>query len=492
LQGIGLSQFAALGPPGTTLGGSIDGLVHVGGTIDQPRLVGEVGLTGGSYSGPFETEPVSGLVTDLVFDETSARLARFAASIGGGTVSGGGSLEFPHAGVEGSPYEASFRLSGVRVRFPGYGSARGDGTLSLRGGTPGATPGVVAGDLTISDASIPLAAFLKAGAAPSGGGLNLTPSGQPANPVEPVSLPIPDWLGKFGLNLRLRAGEGVRIRSPILDIGGKGSVQIAGTLDDPSLDGRFEATPGGSLFLNRAFKLQDASVHFSPANGASPYLFARATTQIAPAAGLQPIDVSVTAQGLIPNVKLSYASNPPYDEATIVGLLFDATNLGAQVGSLNTFAPSTNILLPPNAFQQTPAGTFALSQEAASLINAQFTARLLAPIEQSLGSAFGLSDLSINLAPTGSIGVQARRLLGRNVSAVYGTSLQYPYRMTFGLESRPAPETSIVFTAFTQQGLYSFGAVKPDAYLSANPLLGSAADAGGTVGVTVNIQRRFR
>ncbi len=345
--------------------------------------------------------------------------------------------------------------------------------------------------MRISDASVPLNDFFRASAAPQSGAFALTTPSQPAK-ISPVmaALPIPDWFGDLGLNLRLEAGNNVRIRSPILDIGGKGSVQIAGRLRDPTLDGVLAATPGGSLFLNRAFKLQEASVRFSPTNGIAPVLYARATTEIQPVGGFQPIDVTVTAQGLIPDIKLSYASNPPYDEGTIVGLLFNATALGAPVGSLNAFAPTTNILLPPNAFEQTPGGTFALSQEASSLINAQFTARLLAPIEQGLGSAFGLSDLSINVAPTGTVGVQARRLLGNNVSALYGASVNYPYRMTFGLESRPTPETSVVFTAFTQQGLYLFGEVRPDAYLSANPLLGSAADVGGTYGFTVNIQRR--
>lgn len=488
LDSIGMGQFAALAPPQTKLDGTLNGNVQVRGTVSEPQLLGRVDLVGGAYSGPFETEPISGVSAGVAFNETAVALSPFEATIGGGTLTGAGILRLPSSTAD-AVYSAAFTLNGVRVAFPGYGGGRGDGTLTLGGAPPG-HPGVLGGDLTISDASIPLADFFKASASPTAAAFKLT-SATPTVPLSPLTgFAIPPWLADLGLDLRVAVGNGVRVRSPILDIGGKGAVQIAGRLSSPTLDGRFDATPGGSLFLNRAFKLQEASVRFSPANGIAPDLFARATTEITPLAGAEPIDVTVTAQGIIPDIKLSYASNPPYDEATIVGLLFNATALGASVGSLNAFAPTTNILLPPNAFQQTPSGTFALSQEASSLINAQFTARLLAPIEQGLGSAFGLSNLAINVAPTGSVGVQARRLLGPNVSALYGQSLQYPYRMTFGLESRPAPETSVVFTAFTQQGLYSFGAVKPDAYLSANPLLGSAADVGGTYGFSVNIQRR--
>ena len=260
---------------------------------------------------------------------------------------GGGSLRLPSAPGEHTSYDADFSLSAVRLAFAGYGGGRGDGTFSLHGALP-AKPGVLSGDVTISEASIPLADFLRASASPSSGAFNLAPA-TPKLAVEPTpaTIPIPAWLKDLGLDLRVAVGNGVHIRSPILDIGGKGEVQVAGRLATPTLDGRFDATPGGSLFLNRAFKVQEASVRFSPRNGIAPNLFARATTQIVPVSGVQPVDVTVTAQGLIPDVKLSYSSNPPFDEATIVGLLFNATALGASVGSLNTFAPTTNILLPP-------------------------------------------------------------------------------------------------------------------------------------------------
>ena len=263
----------------------------------------------------------------------------------------------------------------------------------------------------------------------------------------------PEWLGDLGLNLRLEAGNNVRIRSPILEIGGKGAVEIAGRLRPP-LAGELSATPGGSLFLNRAFKLQEASVLSRHKRYRASSLRPRNDGDTA-CGGFQPIDVTVTAQGLIPDIKLSYASNPPYDEGTIVGLLFNATALGAQVGSLNAFAPTTNILLPPNAFEQTPGGTFAHSLRKASKLD-QRTIHCAPAGADRTGPrlSVGLSDLSINVAPTGTVGVQARRLLGNNISAIYGASVNYPYRMTFGLESRPTPETSVVFTAFTQQGLY--------------------------------------
>ncbi|MBV8602344.1 MAG: translocation/assembly module TamB domain-containing protein, partial [Candidatus Eremiobacteraeota bacterium] len=495
LKGVALDQFATLLAPGSKLQGTLDGLIGVRGTVDAPRLIGGLDLAGGGYTGPAETEPIEGMNGSLAFDGSTVQLTRLGGSIGGGALRASGTLTLPDLRTLSRPiYDVQLALDAIRAGYPGYGSARIDGKLWLRRGVA-EREGTLGGGVTISDASVPLAAFLKAGSTATPSSQFSIASALPQSAPSPVAsglFAFPSWASGLGFDLSVAVGNNVRIRSPILDIGGKGSVAVAGTLAAPQLRGSFQANPGGTLFLNRAFRIQEAVVRFSPANGTSPSLQARATTQIQAAQGAPPIDVTVSAQGIVPDIKLSYASNPPYDEGTIVGLLFDASALGASVGSLNALAPSTNILLPPNAFQSTPGGTIQLSQEAANLINAQFTARLLAPIEAGLGSAFGLSDLALNVGPTGSFGVQARHLLGRNSSLLYGTSLTYPYRITFGVESRPSPQTSIIFTAFTQQGQYLLGGVKPDAYLSTNPKLGSAADLGGTHGFTVNIQRLFR
>ncbi|MBV8074310.1 MAG: translocation/assembly module TamB domain-containing protein [Candidatus Eremiobacteraeota bacterium] len=495
VQAVALDQFASVLPAGSKLAGNLDGLVGVRGTVAAPRLIGGLDLQGGGYTGPLETEPITAFNGSLAFDGSSVQLTRFEGNLGGGRVAGSGALTLPDLRTLSRPvYDFELALGGIRAGVPGYGSARADGRLSLRRAA-GAKMGTLAGNVAISDAAIPLGAFLKSGGPAPTSQFSIAPAlGQPSqrSALAAGLFAIPGWLGGLGFDLTVSAGNNVRIRSPILDIGGNGTVAIGGTVAAPTLRGSFQANPGGTLFLNRPFRIQEALVRFSPANGIAPALLARATTTVQSRQIAAPIDVTVTAAGVVPDIKLSYASNPPYDEATIVGLLFDASALGASVGSLNALAPTTNILLPPNAFQSTPGGTLALSQEAANLINAQFTARLLAPIEQGLGSAFGLSDLALNVGPTGSFGVQARHLVGRNSSLLYGTSLTYPYRITFGVESRPNPQTSIIFTGFTQQGQYLLGGVKPDAYLSTNPKLGSAADLGGTHGFTLNIQRLFR
>src|SRR5581483_1952958 len=138
MQGVALDQFATLAPSGTTLQGEVGGLVQVRGTISDPRLVGSLGLSGGGYSGPLETEPSAGVNATLTFDQTTATLDRFDGTIGGGKFSGRGRLQIPPGGTTGGrpSYDADFTLDAVRVAFPGYGSARADGELFLRRPAP--------------------------------------------------------------------------------------------------------------------------------------------------------------------------------------------------------------------------------------------------------------------------------------------------------------------------------------------------------------------
>ncbi len=70
LDGIGMDQFAILGPPHTKLDGVLSGDVQVGGTVAQPRLAGAIRLTGGGYTGPLETQPIKGVDAALAFNET--------------------------------------------------------------------------------------------------------------------------------------------------------------------------------------------------------------------------------------------------------------------------------------------------------------------------------------------------------------------------------------------------------------------------------------
>ena len=59
-------------------------------------------------------------------------------------------------------------------------------------------------------------------------------------------------------------------------------------------------------------------------------------------------------------------------------------------------------------------GTITVGQEAFNILNAQFTAGLLAPVETALGQGLGLSSVNLTLGYYGNVGVTATRLLGQD------------------------------------------------------------------------------
>ncbi len=137
---------------------------------------------------------------------------------------------------------------------------------------------------------------------------------------------------------------------------------------------------------------------------------------------------------------ITYASNPPYSQEQIIGLLLDASVFGAvnfgqqQNGTTLRGAPGeSNPLLPPGV---TPyqIGVINFNQEAFSILNGQLTQRFLTPIERVFTGRFGLTDFELTVDYGGGVGYNALKQLGkRDVYASFGQTLSTPVRTTLGL-----------------------------------------------------------
>ncbi len=258
--------------------------------------------------------------------------------------------------------------------------------------------------------------------------------------------------------------------SPYIDIGAAGTVVLTGTLNAPKLDGVLTATPGGVFSTyNRAFRVQQARVAFNPADGVLPYIDLRAYAHVTnpdpdpTRNAVGSADITVTVRGpadeLASGSVVQYASNPPYSQEQIVGLLLDASVFGAvnfgqqQNGTTLRGAPGeSNALLPPGV---TPyqAGVINFNEEAFSVLNGQLTQRFLAPIEQFFTGKFGLTDFELTVDYGGGVGYNMLKQIGRrDIYASFGQTLSNPVRTTAGFTSRPDATTSVQFNYFTQNG----------------------------------------
>jgi len=455
LGGVDLAPFAPFVPgPQTKLGGTVDGRVAIEGTLRAPRVIGNVALANGSYVSGLDRAAITKANAMLAFAGTSVALQALHANVGGGTLDGSGQIDLPFPGVHTSNYAIALTAHGARVDSPQFGRGTIDGTMALRNTK---TVPVLSGDLTLTNASIPILSIYRN---TGGGGASGAPGGGP-----PLNLAF-DLHAKAGKNVRVQAS------SPFIDVGATGALALTGTLASPKLGGVLTATPGGIFSTyNRAFRVQQAVVTFDPANGLLPYVDLRAYAHVTnpdpdpTRNAVGSADITVTVSGPADELAagrgggITYASNPPYSQEQIIGLLLDASLFGAvnfaqqQNGTTLRGAPGeSNPLLPPGV---TPyqVGVINFNQEAFSVLNGQFGNRIFGPIERIFTGRFGLTDFELTVDYGGGIGYNALKQIGhRDVYASFGQTLSSPVRSTLGFTARPNATTAVQFNYFQQNG----------------------------------------
>jgi hypothetical protein len=321
--------------------------------------------------------------------------------------------------------------------------------------------------------------------------------------------PAAPWLDP-ALDLQIVAGNNVRLRSSIVDIGIAGSVDAAGTLRIPALDGAFVATDGTISSYNHLFRIIDATVAFDPADGAVPTVQARASARVQnpdpdPSrniAGSATIYVTVSGTADRNNLQVTYSSDPAYSQEQIVGLLLDlpallkavnfSLNAGPGAPVLRGAPGETNVLLPPGV---TPQQLSALSfnEEVFSLLNGQFAQRALTPVERIFKQALGLSDVEFTVDYGGGIGYSLRRQIGkRDFYAFLSQTVTYPGRVNVGFELTPKPYESVNFSFYAQNGVTSLITnATPGEELYQGGRLTSVQPLGNRAGVSLSLTRRF-
>jgi hypothetical protein len=467
------------------LTGLIDGHLGLSGTMRRPDIAGRITLANGSYVSDVSRVPITAIAAALAFNHTAASVERASARLGSGTVSGSGKVEFPTI-AGGASFALKASAHGAQLDLPEYGSGTLDGQIALAK-QPNSNA-LLSGNITLSNASLPFASFVKA-----------------AQNTGAVAAPLP-----LAFDLRATAGRNVRVRGSGygagLDIGVTGSASVGGTLAAPTLAGTFESTNGTLTYFDRAFRVQEGNVRFNASDGVLPTLHAVATSSVVnpdPDRARNPYGtatITIRVDGPIAGLKVNLSSEPPgYTQDQILGLI---APFGGFINGIGFTRQSIYARQEPNGI--TPLGTLSpipnvglqqrssitVGQEAFNVLNAQFTAGLLSPIETTLGQGLGLSSVNLTLGYYGNVGVTATRPLGKAVSAVYAVTFGIPQIQSFGLTVQPNPDTTAALSFYVLSGptkllqlptapvAYSAG------YLSTQPLIGNSA-------FSLTLQRRF-
>ena len=470
----------------TKLGGAINGHLGLSGTVREPIVIGHASLTNGSYVSDLDKTPITQTVARLAFNRTSASIGPVSAHLGTGTVSGAGTIEFPRNGN--LAFVVKGQAKGAQLDLPSFGSGTIDADVALTK-TP-KSQALLSGDAVLSNATLPFVAFINA--AQGGGGKGL--------PAIPMAF---DFNATAGKNVRVRgSGYGAG-----LDIGATGSVQLAGTLASPTLDGGFTSTTGTLTYFDRAFRVQEGRVSFDPADGVLPTIHAVGSTTVVnpdPDRARNPYGtarITIAVDGQIENLKIGFTTVPAgYSREQVIALLAPFGGFVSGVafnsaGALQVQSPSG--ITPYGALNPVPGiydlqrnGTITVGQEAFNILNAQFTAGLLGPLETAIGQGLGLSSVNLSLGYYGNVGVTATRLLGKSVNAVYATTFGLPQVQSFGIQVQPTEYTSATLSFFYQNGPTRILETTPTA-LGYNQTLLLGQPIFGTSGFSVKFQRSF-
>ncbi|MBV8345123.1 MAG: translocation/assembly module TamB domain-containing protein [Candidatus Eremiobacteraeota bacterium] len=472
----------------TKMSGLIDGHIGLSGTVRRPSIVGRLSLARGSYFSALERVPITQLAAALSFNRVSGSIDRLSARLGSGTAQLSGRVAFPN-GFSGGTSSLHFAgvARGAQLDLPAYGSGTLDARLTLD--KKSGTAALLAGDATLSNATLPFATFVKAAQGASSPGLP----------------PLP-----LAFDLRATAGKNVRVRGSGygagLDIGVSGSVNLGGSLSSPTLDGTFASTGGTLTYFDRAFRVQQGGVRFNAADGVLPTLHAVASSTVVnpdPDRARNPYgsaDITITVDGPIAGLKIGLTSNPPgYTRDEILGLIapFGGFVNGIAFSRQSMLAPrQPSGITPLGALSPIPnvdlaqRSTITVGQEAFNILNAQFAASLLGPVESTIGQGLGLSSVNLTLGYYGNVGFTATRLLGKAVSAVYAVTFGVPQVQSFGLMVQPNPVTSATLNFFYQSGPTKLLQLPTSpvgynaSYTVAQPLIGNS-------GFSLTVQRYF-
>ncbi len=478
VNGLDPSTFDVLLGHNTKTGGTIDGAVAIGGVVNDPRISGHFTLAKGSYVSDLEQTPIANATASLTFDRTQARVERLFANFGRGSLDASGNITFS----KGASFHVAAKARNAQLTIPQLGTGELDGTVALDRTAPQLA--ALSGDLTLHDATVPFAAFL---AATQNGGA--------------PSLPL-----NMTLDMKLAAGNNVRVRGSGygagLDIGATGAVKLAGSLQAPTLQGRFVSTNGTLTYFDRVFRVQDANVVFRPSAGIVPTLAARGTTHVSnpnPRAGFTSADVTINVDGPINQLRVSFTSNPPgYTNEQILAMIAPFSSLIGGVSLIpQTSNQAINGITPSGALNPVPGAqplgapqTASVGQEAFNVLNAQFTAGVLAPFETALSKGLGFSDINLNVDYYGNVGFSVTRLLGKTVNFIYSQSFGIPSRYEAGLQLVGRRNTSAQLSFFWTTGPQRLFETPGSSYSASNRVV-VGEPLQGQSGFSFTLQRLY-
>ncbi len=314
---------------GLSTAGRLEPRLSITGTIDDPRIDGDVNLSEGEIRVADPRVLVSDLAARTIVTRTTARITSLTGSVNGGALTGSGQVEYtPETGVDA---QLSAVVRGMALEFPqglrseldadlAFTTAagppllpRGGSAVSFAEQTRPTYGGKLSGTVTV------LRSIYREPMAVVTGLLAGLRTQRIAAATEPS--PVLDALA---LDVRVLTDEDVIVDNNYARVQLGGDLRIISTASAPAISGRAELREGGQLFVGRnVYTVNFGTIDCANPVAIEPLLNVEAVTR----AGGEDIEVTIAGSAESPTVTLNSPSNPELGQAELASLLLTGRRL---------------------------------------------------------------------------------------------------------------------------------------------------------------------
>jgi len=406
------ASWAKLFAPGLDIGGEMDLLATVKGTVGDPELSGQAVLHDARLIVPSLATSFEGLEGTVRFDRDRLVLDGLTGRVGGGTVRATGQLVLPGAGRT-LTYRFEMSAQGVSLRYPSGWVSRGDAALALVGsGSSRQVQGLIRLNraLYVEDLQVdPLQLLLR---------------GLQRQRVEVV--PTDDLFARTQLNLSIQGPGALRVTNNVADLHGDIELTVVGTVATPVVFGTVQLESGGTLqYSDNKYQVDRGSLTFANPNRIDPLIDLALKTEV------QSYTITLNLSGTLERLNAKFSSNADLADIDIISLLAGG--------------PRPELGAPPPPVQSEAAGQAAASQFLAG--------QAASAVSSRVGRLFGLDRFRVDTQtltqagqPTSGVVITAGKRLSKNIFVTYVSNPSSPRLDVRQIEWQVARNLTVLLT----------------------------------------------
>jgi translocation and assembly module TamB len=264
------------------------------GTLDRPRIVGQVKLNNVSARSTDFPTGLSNMNGDLVFDANRLFFSNVTGEAGGGVIALSGSVNYSDKPLR---YDITAKTDRLRVRYPEGMSWQAGATLRLTGTPDG---GLLTGKVLIQRVSLneglESAGALFSSSSSSGGATS-------------------SFLRNLQFDVEAASTPDSRMEWPGAHLEAEANLRVRGTAEHPILLGHIHVLSGELFFHDSKYKVARGDLNFANPFRLDPVINVEASTTI------QQYEITLNFSGQASKMSLSYRSDPPLPANDIITLL---------------------------------------------------------------------------------------------------------------------------------------------------------------------------